>query len=558
MRRLASLSIGLVLLSSCAPAPEPAADGGVDVGTSSDTSVRCVSALDCDDELFCNGAEACDATNPAADSRGCVAGTSPCTAGSSCDESARECRDGCAVPDADGDGSDARECGGDDCDDTDRNRFPGRTEVCDAEDRDEDCDSSTYGVRDSDGDGYVDAACCNTDATGASLCGDDCNDMRGVSHPGNTEACDGFDNDCDTAIDEGVGRTFSPDADGDGFGSSVLPSVSGCTPPVGYVENALDCDDANAFAHDATAAEVCDAHDNDCDGTVDEDTSPILWYRDLDGDLFGDASDTTAVLSCAPVADRVPNGTDCDDTTTARSPAATELCNGVDDNCDGMDDTSLMATFYRDADGDGHGVASMTMFGCPTPSGYTALSDDCDDARAATHPGAIELCNNLDDDCSSGGGAITSEDADRDHHSPSTGACEGGYPEDDCDDGDASAYGGQTTFFATPRYCLPTSQTWCAARGCCIAPGSTCSASVTCGGGDPVFDYDCDLVETLEPPVGGSCVYAMGFPSGGTCTGSGPTYSGSPACGSLAAYRTCTVSSLTCTTTTSNRAVRCR
>ncbi len=60
--------------------------------------------------------------------------------------------------DADGDGVDSVECGGGDCDDSDRNRFPGNTEVCN-EGRDEDCDQSTGGNRDSDGDGYPDWTC---------------------------------------------------------------------------------------------------------------------------------------------------------------------------------------------------------------------------------------------------------------------------------------------------------------------------------------------------------------------------------------------------------------
>ncbi|MEK6687727.1 MAG: putative metal-binding motif-containing protein, partial [Gemmatimonadota bacterium] len=103
----------------------------------------------------------------------------------------------CAIdPDADRDGANAMACGGTDCDDTDAMRTPGGVEICDDANRDEDCDPSTFGSRDADGDTFVDAACCN-DEGGTMRCGSDCNDSRRDAHPGATEACEGIDNDCD-------------------------------------------------------------------------------------------------------------------------------------------------------------------------------------------------------------------------------------------------------------------------------------------------------------------------------------------------------------------------
>ena len=67
----------------------------------------------------------------------------------------------CRPRDADGDGVDSLVTGGSDCDDNDRNRFPGNTEVCDPDGHDEDCDYATFGNRDADGDGYFDAMCTN-------------------------------------------------------------------------------------------------------------------------------------------------------------------------------------------------------------------------------------------------------------------------------------------------------------------------------------------------------------------------------------------------------------
>lgn len=86
-------------------------------------------------------------------------------------------------PDQDGDGHDSVAFGGDDCDDNDVNRFPGNTEVCDAEHHDEDCDPATFGVRDADRDGYPDAGCCNRSRERHYTCGTDCDDGNAVIFP---------------------------------------------------------------------------------------------------------------------------------------------------------------------------------------------------------------------------------------------------------------------------------------------------------------------------------------------------------------------------------------
>ena len=106
-------------------------------------------------------------------------------------------RNPCDDADVDGDGSKAQWCGGDDCDDDDRRRYPGATEVCDPEDVDEDCDPTTFGERDADRDGAFDARCCNQ-----GNCGDDCDDNRASTNPDVPETCDSVDNDCDGSVDE--------------------------------------------------------------------------------------------------------------------------------------------------------------------------------------------------------------------------------------------------------------------------------------------------------------------------------------------------------------------
>jgi hypothetical protein len=85
-----------------------------------------------------------------------------CGANESCDAERKRCiASGCENPDKDGDGEKSRQCGGNDCDDDDRQRHPSAAEVCDAAGKDEDCDLETFGKRDQDGDGFVDAACWN-------------------------------------------------------------------------------------------------------------------------------------------------------------------------------------------------------------------------------------------------------------------------------------------------------------------------------------------------------------------------------------------------------------
>jgi hypothetical protein len=93
-----------------------------------------------------------------------------------------------------------------------------------------------------------------------------------------------------------------------------------------------DCQDQNPLIG-VGFDEICDRGDNDCDGFVDEDpVDGISWYRDADGDQWGDSAD--AVIGCrAPAADRVSSGGDCDDADPRVHPAGYEFCDGVDNNC---------------------------------------------------------------------------------------------------------------------------------------------------------------------------------------------------------------------------------
>lgn len=125
----------------------------------------------------------------------------------SCSESDARCVSCTGTLDADGDGHVSIACGGDDCADFDGARFPGGSELCDVDGHDEDCVDTTFGDRDEDGDGYIDAACCN-----GGRCGNDCDDGARDVSPAGREACNGRDDDCDGAIDEEADEPLCPGA----------------------------------------------------------------------------------------------------------------------------------------------------------------------------------------------------------------------------------------------------------------------------------------------------------------------------------------------------------
>jgi hypothetical protein len=127
----------------------------------------------------------------------------------------------------------------------------------------------------------------------------------------------------------------------------------------------------------------------------------ITYYTDADGDGFGSASDP-GQTSCTLVSGKVTNNGDCDDSNPAINPGATEVCNGIDDDCDGSADEGLpFLTYYTDADGDGYGSASATgTSSCSPIAGSVTNNSDCNDGNAAVNSAASEICGNgIDDNC---------------------------------------------------------------------------------------------------------------------------------------------------------------
>ncbi len=179
------------------------------------------------------------------------------------------------------------------------------------------------GTADEDGDGW-------SPADG------DCDDTRAEVNPGADEVCDTDqrDEDCDgtpngaDAVDAAV---YYLDLDGDGAAGT---EVWACEAPEGAVEVATDCDDGNAGRH-PDAAELCNDLDDDCDDQPDEGLTDRDGWLDQDGDSYGEPN--APVSGCRVEDGSVDNGDDCDDDDATVNPGAPEdPGNTVDENCDGV------------------------------------------------------------------------------------------------------------------------------------------------------------------------------------------------------------------------------
>ncbi|MFT3841637.1 MAG: putative metal-binding motif-containing protein [Myxococcaceae bacterium] len=295
-----------------------------------------------------------------------------------------------------------------DCDDTDPKVHPNAAEICNG--IDDNCDGqSDNGLPfqdfylDADGDGYGDPMStpehsCQSTVTGHVANDTDCDDANATVHPGATEQCNRVDDNCDGQVDNGLTfGSYYPDVDGDGYGSATAQAESSCAAIPGKVTNNSDCDDNNGAVHPG-APEVCNGIDDNCNTQLDEGLVFATYYIDKDADGYGDAM-AMGVSSCVSVAGAVTNDADCNDNNAAVHPGAGEMCNAVDDNCDGQVDNGLTFTnYYTDSDGDGYGSGSATS-SCVAVPGKVTNNTDCNDAAAAVHPGATETCNGIDDNC---------------------------------------------------------------------------------------------------------------------------------------------------------------
>ena len=212
----------------------------------------------------------------------------------------------------------------------------------------------------------------------------DCNDAVNTIYSGAAEVTgDNIDQSCDDievcyidADDDGYRITdtmTSVDADCDDSTEALSSDPTG------------DCDDTNNTVYSG-ATEICDGLDNDCDGLIDEDVT-ITFYADGDSDGYGDNSITTG--ACVAPTGFTGDNTDCNDVDVAINPAAIEICDGIDNDCDTSIDENVTVTYYEDSDGDNYGNVEVTTGGagiCIAPSGWTGDSTDCLDTNDIVYP----------------------------------------------------------------------------------------------------------------------------------------------------------------------------
>jgi subtilisin family serine protease len=222
----------------------------------------------------------------------------------------------------------------------------------------------------------------DSDNDSFSPCMGDCDDSNASINPEAIEICDGLDNDCDCSIDEDFPKNVS---------NATLTCNSG-VPNLSCNNDYYDCD--GDLENGCESSEFC-LNDHDEDGySSDVDCNDYVpsihpGATELCDGLDNDCDGTVP----ANEADADSDGyriceNDCDDSSPTINPGATEVCNDVDDNCDGSIDEGVKLTFYLDFDNDGFGDPAQTTQACTVPAGYVSDNTDCNDNDLSIHPGA--------------------------------------------------------------------------------------------------------------------------------------------------------------------------
>ncbi|RXK59685.1 T9SS type A sorting domain-containing protein [Lacibacter luteus] len=245
--------------------------------------------------------------------------------------------------------------------------------------------------------------------------------------------------------------------------SSSTTNITGLEAATSYQWDVADMfGNSKSSMHSFTTTVSADVvNDGDAIGLLAEPGDPIggecgsnpvyNYYIDKDGDGYGDVNATAISRCLQSVNGYSRNKLDCNDNNAAVKPGATEICDGIDNNCDGVTDgpDAQLITFYLDADEDGFGTSTVTSQSCTQPAGFVTNSADCNDSDPGVNPNAVEVCDGKDNDCDGQTDenltAVWYRDADADGFGDPgiiTNACSkpAGYVanDDDCDDGDSN------------------------------------------------------------------------------------------------------------------------
>jgi hypothetical protein len=391
---------------------------------------------------------------------------------------------------------------------------------------------------DSDEDGIGDA--CDDDDDGDGIVDDeDCAPLDPTINPLAEEACDGIDNDCDAVIDQMEIPCATL------CGSGFVVCVDGVWEPCSATEplSCMDFDTCEWYQTcegpcPAAPPELCGGGDEDCDGVVDEEDAQGCqpWYADKDEDDYGDPEDV-ACLCAAKAPYTAMTGEDCNDEAEQINPMALEICNTLDDDCDGAADDFFEACETP------CGVGTRTCSGgiwspCSETNPLvcvnyaTCQTESMCVAACPTDP--PEVCNGVDDDCDGGvdegfqclAGQTQTEACGS--CGTRTRTCTGG-----CSWGAWSACSGGGV-------CTP-GQTESASCGDCGTKTRTCTASCTWGSyGSCTGQGVCSAGQTQSQACGNcgsqtrTCSSSCTWGSYGSCTGQGvcsPGQTQSQACG---------------------------